>query len=102
MTDFNAKTDAALVDDLGAINAAIAEMTAEATLLKSELKARIAEGSAAEGDLFRVSHSVQNRTSVDWKTVAAKLNPSRQLVQAHTKESEVHIIKVTGRLAVAA
>ena len=91
-----------MVDELGQVNAEIAALQEEAKALKTELKSRIAEGSAAEGDLFRASHSVQHRSSVDWKTVAAKLNPSRQLVQAHTKESEVHTIKVSGRVANAA
>jgi hypothetical protein len=42
----------------------------------------------------------QNRT--DWKAVAAKLKPSRQLVQAHTKQSVYDRLTVTAKVKAAA
>jgi hypothetical protein len=100
------KTDLAftsqVVDDLGGINAQIADLQAKAKVLKVELERRIEAGTAAEGDLYRASHSVANRESVDWKAIAAKLNPSRQLITAHTSTKEVHTIRVAGRVANAA
>lgn len=92
----------AMIDDLGQLNAEIAELQAEAKMIKAALQDRIAAGDAAEGDLFRASHSVAERETVDWKAVAAKLKPSRQLVKAHTKCTEVHTIRVVGRTARAA
>ena len=97
-----AAATAQMVDMLGRINAEMAEMGAQAKMLKAELQARIEAGDAAEGADFRASHALQNRSTVDWKAVAAKLNPSRQLVSAHTKTAEVHVIKVSGRVANAA
>ena len=93
---------ARMVDQLGGLNAAIAAMQAEAKAVKQMLQERIEAGDAAEGNAFRASHALQNRSTVDWKAVAAKLNPSRQLVSAHTKTAEVHVIKVSGRVANAA
>ena len=99
MSMFN--TDA-LIDELGALNAEIADLQAEAKAMKIALQDRIVPGMAREGDLYRASHSVAERDTVDWKAVAGKLKPSRQLVAAHTKRTEVHTIRVVGRSAKAA
>jgi DNA-directed RNA polymerase subunit L len=66
------------------------------------LQEMIEEGEAVEGAMFRAAHAVSDRKTVDWKAVAAKFNPSRQLVNAHTKVTEVHAIRVSSRVANAA
>ena len=91
-----------LIDELGRVNAETAELGAKAKAIKAMLQTRIGEGEAEEGADYRAAHAVSNRTTVDWKTVAAKLKPSRQLVQAHTSVTEVHTIRVSGRVANAA
>ena len=87
------------IDRLGTLLATIAEMNAEAKLLKAALQVNIDAGDADEGDLFRAAHSMAERDTVDWKAVAAKLDPSRQLVTAHTTTKVVHTIRVSARKA---
>jgi len=52
---------------------------------------------ALEGESFRALVVESIRTLIDWKAVAAKLEPSRQLVTAHTTEKEVISIRVNAR-----
>ena len=81
---FNATTDAEIADELGALRAEIDELRKAATFLEDLLKHK--RVTVAEGALFRVAISYDVKTKkVNWKDVAAKLNPSRQLVQAYTK-----------------
>ena len=79
------------IDTLGHIRAQIADLQAEAKRLEADIKA---EGAGTyEGELFRVTVSEVDSQRVDWKAVAAKLEPSRQLVTAHTKD--VHSVRLT-------
>jgi hypothetical protein len=57
---------------------------------------------ALEDDTFRALVVESIRTMIDWKAVAAKLSPSRQLVTAHTTEKEVISIRVNARRGAAA
>lgn len=79
------------IDQLGALRAQIADLQASAKALENEIKA--AGPGTYEGDFYRttVAEVVSERT--DWKAVAAKLDPSYQLVSAHTKE--VHTVRLT-------
>ena len=87
------------IDRLGSLLATIAQMNTEAKMLKDSLQDAIDAGDADEGLLFRAAHAVSERNTVDWKAVAAKLEPSRQLVKAHTKTSTVHTVRVSARKA---
>ena len=74
---------ARLVDDLAATKAQIAELQVIEGALKDAL---IASGRPViEGTLHRatVVHC-EGKTVVDWAAIAAKLEPSHQLVTAHT------------------
>lgn len=82
------------VDELGALKAQISALKKRHDLIADELKA---QGGVIEGDLFAATVIVAERESVDWKAVAAKLAPSRQLVQAHTAVAEVVTLKVTAK-----
>ena len=87
----------ALVDRLAAIKAQLADLTAEEKTLKAEL---IAAGlPVIEGTAHRVAVSFcQGRESIDWQAVAAKFNPSRQLLTAHTAQgAPFHSIRVSAR-----
>ena len=42
-----------------------------------------------EAETFLAKRVDSDRTMIDWKAVAAKLQPSRQLVNAHTKVTPV-------------
>jgi hypothetical protein len=74
---------AAIVDRLGVLAAAAADIDSEAKALKAELI--LAGVETLEGDLYRaaVSHC-PGREVVAWRAIAEHFNPSRQLVTAHT------------------
>ena len=81
------------VDRLGALQAQIADLEKIETAIKNELKA-IGDG-AFEGDLFRATVATSNRETLDMKAVREKLTP--QFIAAHTKVTEVTVIKVVAR-----
>jgi hypothetical protein len=84
-------------DALGFLKAQIADLENRAKVEHARL---VAMGIGAhEGDMFRATVSVAERESVDWKTVAARLEPSRQLVAAHTSAKEVTTVRVVARTA---
>ncbi|MGL4565260.1 MAG: hypothetical protein ACRCVD_08190 [Halioglobus sp.] len=92
------------IDKLGLIKAQIAELQEQEKVLAAKVKGELFDAGedALEGDLFRAAMVVQDRTTVDWKAVAAKLQPSRQLVKAHTKETRVISLRVSARSTSAA
>ena len=70
-------------DRLGLLHAVIAQSQTEVADLRAELEA--AGLKEIEGDLYRVAFAdCKGATKVNWKAIAAKLQPSRQLVKAHT------------------
>ena len=82
-------------DTLGALKAQIAALEALAKIEHAKL---VALGPGAhEGETFRATVSVADRETVDWKTIAKKLEPSRQLVTAHTDSKEVTTVRVVAR-----
>ena len=82
-----------VVDQLGGIQAQIAELRK----IEKELKGHIFDQGSCEGDLFKATVIEAERRTVDWKAVAQKLNPSHQLVRAHSKTTTVCTVKVTAR-----
>jgi len=98
----NAHTDtpailASMVDRLAVIKAQIANLTAEEKALKAEL---IAENiPVIEGTIHRAAISFcPGRETIDWQTIAAKFNPSRQLITAHTSTgAPFHTVRVSAR-----
>jgi tRNA(Phe) wybutosine-synthesizing methylase Tyw3 len=88
---------AAAVDRLALIKAQMAELAAEEKALKESLAASgldVIEGTAHRA---AVSHC-GGRVSIDWETIAAKFNPSRQLIAAHTSTGAPYtVIRVSAR-----
>ena len=75
---------AAIVDRLGVLAAAAADIDTEVKALKAELI--LAGVETLEGDLYRVSVShCPGRETVSWRAIAEHFKPSRQLVAAHTE-----------------
>ena len=73
-----------LADQLGRLAAEIKHLQDQKKEIEDQLKAERVD--ACEGNLFRVTISYDVETArVDWKAVAGKLKPSRQLVTAHTR-----------------
>lgn len=87
---------AALVDELAQIKADAAELATREADIK---RAIIALGLPnIEGTLHRATVSTQTRTATDWRAVAEKLKPSRQLIAAHTSTSDPYaVIKLHAR-----
>ena len=89
-----------LADELGFIRAQMADLKDRETEIRSTL---IESGiEKLEDETFRALVVKSMRELIDWKAVAAKLEPSRQLVTAHTSEKEVISIRVNARRGVAA
>ena len=91
---------AGLADELGSIRAQQADLKDREREIRNTL---IESGiEVFEDDIFRALVVQSLRTTIDWKSVAAKLKPSRQLVTSHTSDKEVISIRVSARRGVAA
>ena len=86
---------AVMVDELGALDAQIKALTKKADTLKASIKAHGPE--RYNGSEFSaLVYESEGRTTTDWRAIAEKFNPSRQLITAHTVTGEVSkSIKVT-------
>jgi hypothetical protein len=78
---------ASLVDALASVKARIAALQAEEEVLKQAI---IAQG---EPVLLGTEHRAtvseyEGRITTDWKTIATRLNASRQIIAAHTTQGE--------------
>lgn len=76
---------AALIDECGSIDAEIKRLTKQKEALSAQIKAEGLgrfSGAIYEGLVY----ASEGRISTDWEAVAAKFNPSRQLIAAHTKQ----------------
>jgi RNA-binding protein YlmH len=84
-----------LADELGIIRAKMADLKDREVEIREVM---IAAGiSAFEDKKFRAVVVESLRTMIDWKSVAAKLEPSHQLVSAHTTQKDVISIRVSAR-----
>jgi hypothetical protein len=91
---YNVTTDGDIADALGEVRAQIKALQDQQDFIEGLLKAKGV--TLAEGRMFRVSISYGVEAArVDWKAVAEKLQPSRQLVTAHTKVSSSDRVRVT-------
>jgi len=77
----------AIVDELGAIDAEIKRLTKQKETLAAQIKA---EGNGRfSGTIYQgLVYTSEGRVSIDWEAIAAKFNPSRQLIAAHTKQGD--------------
>ena len=92
---------AEMVDTLATIRAQIADLKGREDIYKAAL---IAAGHRAiDGTQHRATISEPiYRVTIDWKTIAERLNPSIQLVTAHTHNAEEPTItvRISGRKTV--
>lgn len=87
------------ISNPGVIADAIGQKRAELKELRAELSfyedmAKNTGQTVLEGDLFKVTVVESDRETINWRAVAAKLTPSYQLINAHTKHSLVTSIRV--------
>ena len=93
----NDKTLGGIVDKLAIVKQQIADLKNEELELREIL---IDSGLAAvDGTISRASISEsEGKLFVDWKTIAMKFNPSRQLIKANTSVGEAYYtVRVTAR-----
>lgn len=83
-----------LIDKFGLLSAQIAELELRKKEVRDALIKNLGEG-AHEGELFRVSISTSERSTLDMAAVRAKLTP--QFIKAHTTVSDVTVVKATAR-----
>lgn len=84
----------AIADAIGQLDAAIGPLQKERDRLAAHLKS--AGAGRYTGCLWNATVTESTRTSIDWRAVAEKLGPSRQLVTAHTTTTPVVALRVTG------
>lgn len=86
-----------MIDTLASIKAEISALNDRAETYKAALIA--AEVTAADGTAHRLTISETYPTRIDWQTIAKKLQPSAQLIRAHTTQAEepTFTIRITAR-----
>ena len=92
------KNELTNIDTLGALLAEIADLEKRAEAIKDELKdAATAPGGSKvfEGTLFKATVSESNRSTVDWKKLAADLGIDAETLAKYTKTAAVFSVKVT-------
>ena len=83
-----------IADELGLVRAQIAELKAR----EKDLKAQVVEsGEPIEGNFYRATPVWQDRDQINWKAIAQYLNPSHQLITAHTKHTVVVSVRVSAK-----
>ena len=83
------------IDTLGSLMAQIAELTKQADKIKEELKDRasISGEKSFEGATYKATYTETNRSTVDWKAIAAEMSIPVDLIAKHTKSTAVYSIK---------
>jgi len=89
-----------MVDQIADLDAKMAALKADREALAGELKT--AGAGQYEGSLHIATVSESERTTVDWRTVAEKMEPSRQLIAAHSETRVVVSLRLTGKARKAA
>lgn len=86
-----------LVDELGLIKAQAADLKAREDEIKKQLQD--AGITTLEGKFFRVAISeTQRAPKIDWEAIAVKMEPSHQLVTAHTHaQAGFTVVRVSAR-----
>lgn len=91
---FDATTDGAVADEIGALRAEIDRLRKSEAFLVDLLKRKGVD--AVDGERYRVAISYDVETKrTDWHAVAERLGPSRQLVQAHTRTTTADRVRVS-------
>ena len=83
------------IDELGMIQAQIAELEAKAKKIADDIKNQ-GEGHY-EGNLFKGCVTLSQRATVDNKAVFAAANVPAELIAKHSKTTAIITLKVTAR-----
>ncbi len=87
------------IDRLGTLLAQIADLSAQADLIKDNLKDAATAGGAkvVEGNLFKATVVETNRKVTDWKAIAKVCNIPEDVIIANTSITAVFSVKTTSR-----
>ena len=86
---------ALVVDQLGEVKAKVAHFKKlEAALVKQLSDSGLSE---IDGSVFRATVSVADVEKIDWKTIAQKMEPSRQLIVGNTSHDTRTTVRVVAR-----
>jgi hypothetical protein len=93
------KAEFTTIDELGMLQAQIAELTKRAEEIKDAIKddASLSGAKSFEGTLFKATYVETNRSTVDWKGIASVLSIPAELIAEHTKTAAVYSVKVTAK-----
>lgn len=80
-----------MIDQAGSIDSEIKALEKQLATLKTAIKAH-GTGKHA-GFVFSANVIDSERTTIDWQTIAARFNPSHQLVNAHTTHAVIQSIR---------
>ena len=86
-----------IVDELGSVQAAIAELREEERKLKGQILDRYNAGMPIEGDLFKAAVIEQDRVTPNWRKIAEIMQAPAVLVDELSTHKTVISIKVTAR-----
>jgi hypothetical protein len=87
----------AQVDQLALLKAQIANLKADEAQIKEDLAKSGLD--VIEGNMYRASISEsEGKVVIDWKSIAQKLAPSRQLIAAYTTQGDGYFtVRVSAR-----
>lgn len=80
-----------MIDQAGSIDSEIKALEKQLVTLKTAIKA-CGTGKHA-GFVFSANVIDSERTTTDWQTIAARFNPSHQLITAHTTHAVIQSIR---------
>jgi hypothetical protein len=81
----------ALIDHAGALDSEIKALTKQLDAIKTTIKAQGAGDHA--GLVFNAKVIDSERETIDYKAICEKLQPSRQLITAHTSHAVIQSIR---------
>jgi len=81
----------ALIDHAGALDSEIKALTKQLEAIKAQVKAQGAGDYA--GFVFTAKVIDSERETIDYKAICEKLQPSRQLITAHTSRAVIQSIR---------
>ena len=88
------------VDELGMLQAQIADLTAKADLIKDAMKeiaTRPGAGNKFDGAIFRATVVESNRNTVNYKKLIEDLGIDQTVLADYTTTSAVYSVKLTSR-----
>lgn len=83
------------IDELGALQAQIKELTKQAEAIKDSIKeeASMTGQRVWEGDAYQALYVETNRSNIDWAGIAKELSIPAELIAKYTKTSAVYSVK---------